>query len=172
MKRQAPKLEMRYVPYLGEVGCGRPVENIIPFIPKSELVPVALPEWMPAQESGVYTVRGLSLTDFNIFDDDRLVVRQKFSWRDIKPDTICIVFIHTTGELVAKRIERGANKLILKASGGDIPDREYSLDEVEVKAIVVDVLIDVNSHIARARETKRRQTAIGRNGHTRTTRPS
>lgn len=156
---------MKYVQYAGEIGCGRAVEafdNVYPFIPKSELTPVALPEGMPAQDTIIYTVRGLSLSDFNIFDDDRLLVLKRFSLRNIKDDTICIVLIHSTGELVAKRLEKGSNKIILKASGGGIKDAEYAPEEIEIRGIVLDVLVNIDAQITRAREAKRRQTAIGR----------
>lgn len=164
MKRKS-SLQMKYVQYAGEVGCGRPVEafdNVFPFIPKSELTPVALPEGMPAGDTIIYTVRGPSLTDFNIFDDDRLLVLKKFSLRNIRPDTVCIVFIHSTGELVAKRIDRTANKIILKASGGGVKDAEYAPEEIEIRGVVLDVLVNIDAQIARAREAKRRQSAIGR----------
>lgn len=162
MKRK-PTLQMKYVQYLGEVGCGQAVEtNVYPFMPKSELMPVAIPEWMPAQDAGIYTVRGLSLSDFNIFNDDRLLVRTKFLRSEITPDTICIVFVHSTGETLAKRIIKGANTLTLKASGGDLKDIEYSPDEVEIRGIVIDVMIDINAQIARAREIKSRQHRNGK----------
>jgi hypothetical protein len=162
---KAPKLELKYVRYLGEVGCGRAVEaydNVYPFMPKDELIPVALPANVPAKDSGVMTVKGLSLTDFGLFDGDELLVTRAFNKRDIDEDTVCIVYIHPTGELTAKRIERGANTLILKASGGGIPDKEYSIDEVEIRYVVLKALIDMPVLIARAREAKLRANAIGR----------
>lgn len=165
IKSKPTKLEIKMIPYLGEVGAGRAVEaydNILPFMPKSELFPVAVPAHIPAGKLGLVTVRGLSLTDFNIFDGDQLVFTRQFSQREIDEDTICIVFIHATGELVAKRIEVGANMLTLKASGGGIADKEYSIDEVEIRGIVIKVEIDVKSQIARAREAKARLNGIGR----------
>lgn len=163
--KQAPKLEVKYVQYLGEVGCGRAVEaydNVYPFISKDELVPVALPENIPAKGSGVMTVSGLSLSDFGLFDGDSLVVTKHFSWRDITEDTVCIVYIHATGELVAKRIERLANTLLLKASGGGLADKEYAIDEIEIRYVVLKALIDMPVLINRAREAKVRTNGIGR----------
>jgi len=159
MKHNAPKTEVKFVEYLGEIGCGRPVEafdNVYPFIPKDELIPIALPANVNARDAGVMTVRGLSLSDFNVFDGDRLVISKKFSWKDIDEDTICAVLIHATGEMAAKRIVRGANKLILRSSGGGIPDVEFSIDDIELKGIVTDFLIDAATQISRAREAKAR----------------
>jgi SOS-response transcriptional repressor LexA len=159
------KLEIKMIPHLGEVGAGSSVpayDNVYPFMPKSELYPVAVPAHLPASKLGLVTVRGLSLTDFNIFDGDQLVFTRQFNRREIDEDTICIVFIHATQELVAKRIVIGANMLTLKASGGGIADKEYSIDEVEIRGVVIKVEIDVKSQIARARETKARLNGIGR----------
>jgi SOS-response transcriptional repressor LexA len=160
MLETSPTLEVQYLPYLGEVGCGRAVEaydNVYPFMPKDELIPVAMPRGVTARDAGVMTVRGMSLTDFNVFDGDRMVVKTKFSpFRDIDEDTICVVFIHATSELVAKRIIRQANSIILKASGGGIRDIECSLDDVEIRGIVLEFLIDAKTQIARAREAKMR----------------
>ncbi len=160
MNQSSPTLEVQYLPYLGEIGCGRSVEaydNVYPFIPRDELIPVAMPRGVTARDAGVMTVRGMSLTDFNVFDGDRMVVQTKFSLlRDIDEDTICVVFIHATAELVAKRIIRQANSIILRASGGGISDIECSLDDVEIRGIVLEFLIDAKTQIARAREAKLR----------------
>jgi SOS-response transcriptional repressor LexA len=157
-------LEIRMIPHYGEVGAGTPVpafDNVYPFMPQSELFPVAVPAHLPAGKLGLVTVRGLSLTDFNIFDSDQLVFTRQFSRREIDEDTICIVYIHATGELVAKRIEVGANMLTLKASGGGIPDKEYSVDEVEIRGVVIKVEIDIKAQMTRAREAKARLNRIG-----------
>jgi SOS-response transcriptional repressor LexA len=163
--KKSPRLEVKYVQYLGEVGCGRPVEaydNVYPFIPKSELQAVALPENMPTRDVGIMIARGLSLSDFGIFDGDQLLVKTRCSWREVDDDTICVVYIHPTAEVVAKRVERGANKLLLKASGGGLPDKEYGIDEIELKGIVMKAIFDVNTLIARTREARIRQNGIGR----------
>jgi SOS-response transcriptional repressor LexA len=165
MKR-TPKLEVQYVKYLGEVGCGKAVpayDNVYPFMPKDELIPVPLPAGMSHKDAGIMTVRGMSLTDFNIFDGDRMLVKTRFSsWRDIDEDTICVVYIHATAELVAKRVIRGANTITLKASGGGIRDIECSIDDVEIRGIVLDFLIDAKTQMTRAREAKARMNGIGR----------
>lgn len=165
IRRKPTTLEIKMIPYLGEVGAGTPVpayDNVYPFMPKSELYPVAVPSNLPANSMGLVTVRGLSLTDFNIFDGDQLVFTRQFNRREIDEDTICIVYIHATSELVAKRIEVGANMLTLKASGGGIADKEYSVDEVEIRGVVIKVEIDIKSQIARAREAKARLNKVGR----------
>jgi SOS-response transcriptional repressor LexA len=165
MKRQAPKLEIKFVPHLGQVGCGRAVEaldNVYPFIPRDELIAVALPSHIPASQSGVFEISGLSLSDFGLFEGDELLVTKAFDKRDIDENTICVVYIHSTGELVAKRIERGANTVTLRASGGGFADKEYAIDEIEIRYIVLKAIIDMDTLITRSREAKRRSEAIGR----------
>lgn len=155
--KHSPTVEVKYVSYLGEIGAGSSVpafDNVYPFIPRDELIPVALPIGVSTSDAGILTVRGISLSDFNVWDGDRMLIKKRFSWKDIDEDTICVVYIHATGELVAKRIEIGANTLILKASGGGISDLEYSPDEVEIRGIVLEFLIDAKTQIARAREAK------------------
>lgn len=123
------------IPIAGEIGAGR----VVPFIPRSELVPVVVPASLPESSILTLTVRGISLTDLGIMDGDVLILRNKFSWREIGEDTICAVFIHSTGELCAKKIIRGANTLFLRASGGGIPDKEVTPDDVEIRGIAIAV---------------------------------
>jgi SOS-response transcriptional repressor LexA len=132
---KAPTFKIMEVLNLGEVGAGR----VVPFIPRNDLVSVVVPQGTQAEDVGVVVARGISLTKLGIYDGDKLLFRLRFSSQEITPKTICIVFIHSTGELVAKRIIRGANTLVLRASGGDIPDREVSPDDVEIRGIVTDV---------------------------------
>lgn len=127
-----PEYQTAELPHYGSIDCGR----VLPFIPRSELVTVAIPADIPAGDVFTLKVRGISLTDLNIVDGDLLVCRRQFSTHQISERTICAVYIHSTGELVAKRIIRGANTLILRASGGGIPDREVSPDEIEIRGVV------------------------------------
>lgn len=120
------------VEHLGSIDCGQ----VLPFYPKSELDTVSIPDEVNASEVFTLRVRGISLSRLGIHDGDLLLCRRKFSIHNVSERSICAVLIHSTGELVAKRVIRGANKLILKASGGDIPDRELSPDDVEIKGIV------------------------------------
>jgi SOS-response transcriptional repressor LexA len=163
MKKQ-PQLEVKFVPHRGEIGCGSAVEaydNVLPFLAKSELFPVAVPVGIPASDVWLMTVRGPSLNDFLIFDGDHLVITKVFSLRDVDDDTIFAVYIHATGELVAKRITKGANTVTLRASGGSIKDLEYAIDEIELRGIVIDVQIPIRTQIARAREAKGRLNGNG-----------
>jgi len=121
--------------HYGEIGAGK----VVPFIPQNGLIEVAVPKNLADdREIMTLTVRGCSLEDEGIFDGDVLICRLRFSWSEIDENTICAVFIHSTGELCAKKIIREANMLTLRASGGGIPDKQYSPDEIEIKAIAYD----------------------------------
>src|SRR5690349_2076827 len=104
-RRAAPRPEFQTVevPHLGSIDCG----NVLPFIQTSELVTVVIPSDIPVGEVFTLKVRGVSLTKLKIYDGDLLVCRRKFSTHQITERTVCAVYIHSTGELVAKRIIRG-----------------------------------------------------------------
>lgn len=161
--KKNPKLVTRYVPYIGEIGCGRSVEaydNVIPFMPKNELHAIAMPENAPYKGVVVATVRGCSLSDFYIYDGDELVINQRFDKKKITEDSVCMVYIHPTNDTTIKRLIRGANKMILRASGGGIKDVEYAMDEIEIKGVVTKAVIDIDVMIARARERQAQQERI------------
>jgi len=127
-------LETVLVPHYGEIGAG----SVVPFIPQSELVPVAVPRDLAAAGSVItLTVRGISLEDEEIYNGDLLICNTKFRWSQITPETICAVFIHATAELVAKKIIREAHMLTLRASGGGIKDKQFSPDDIEIRGIAI-----------------------------------
>lgn len=132
LKNITPEYHNVTVEHYGSIDCGR----VLPFIPKSELSAVTIPGDVPAQDVFTLKVRGISLSNLGIYDGDLLICRRKFSVHQITDRTICAVYIHSTGELVAKRIIREANSLILRASGGNIPDREVYPDDIEIRGVV------------------------------------
>lgn len=117
------------------------VSNIIPFpfVPKDKTAPVALPVGtsVSAEEIGLMTVRGPSLNNLGIYDGDHLIVSRKFTKRDVTPETVCIVFIASTGELQAKKVIEQYGKITLRSSGGGIKDAFYELEDIEVRSIVI-----------------------------------
>jgi SOS-response transcriptional repressor LexA len=141
MKQQG-LFETRHIANHGEVGAGR----VVPFTPKDGTTEIVLPANAPPSEHlGLMTVRGRSLEDENIYDGDVLICRKNISNRDIRPSTICIVYIRSTGELVAKKVKFGnrGDQVTLIASGGNIPDQHYDKDDIEVRAIAFRVQRDL-----------------------------
>lgn len=134
-RRSEQEQEIFQVQIHSEVGAGR----VVPFTPRNQTAPVALPVGtdVQAQEIGLMTVRGPSLNNLGIYDGDYLICTRKFTKRDITPETVCIVFIGSTGELQAKKVIEQYGKITLRSSGGDIKDAFYERDDIEVKSIVI-----------------------------------
>jgi len=134
-KPEPDEYEVRYIQDYGEIGAGR----VVSFVPRSGSVPVIVPKNAPADEHlGRITVRGISLEDEDIYDGDYLLLRSNITNKDIDRNTICAVFIHTTGELVAKKVLYGNNGeyVTLRASGGGIKEVHFHADEIEIRGIV------------------------------------
>lgn len=133
MKRKSEKLaEMRLVPIHAEVAAG----SVVPFTPRTDMLPVALP--VGYGEVGALEIRGISLEDDGIFDGDIVIYRKHFTHREIKSDTVCIVFIESTGELVAKKVLRNHEGMItLRSSGGGLKDVHHEQESIEVRGIVI-----------------------------------
>lgn len=55
--------------------------------------------------------------------------------------------MHSTGELCAKRIIREANSLILRSTGGGIPDKRVYPDDIELRGIVFAVQRPISSFL-------------------------
>lgn len=126
--------EVRYTKVIAEASAG----SVVKFTPLDKLIPVVVPKGSP-DDIGTFIVRGLSLEKLGIFDGDALICRLKFSHKDIIPNkTVCIVYLSTTGEIMAKKV-LFANKdtITLRASGGNIRDIHVDRNDVEVKAIAV-----------------------------------
>lgn len=126
------------IPITGEVGAG----SVVPFVPQGEVAYIVLPAHMEHLRPHIHGMiaRGVSLEDMDIYNGDILIVLKKFTRRDITPDTVCIVFIAATGDLVAKKVIPNANTITLRASGGDVRDLHYSPDDIEIRGVVIGFL--------------------------------
>jgi SOS-response transcriptional repressor LexA len=138
-KGKEVKYEMRYVENYGEIGAGRihtfPAERV-------KRVPVPVPVGAPEDHIGTLTVRGKSLTDEGFRDGDQIVVNRDFRLSDLTPDTVCAVFLRSTGEPHAKKIARGPVKgmITLRSSGGGEPDMHVEEEDVEIQGIAYAML--------------------------------
>lgn len=117
-----------------EVGCG----TVVPFTPRTETVTILVPEGLARPEQvETMIVRGPSLTDHGIYDGDILAYRTNFTNKSITPDSVCVVRVVSTNELLAKKIiVIAAEKLALRSSGGGLPDRYFDLHDIEVIGLV------------------------------------
>ncbi len=134
MKQRPPKsYKFREIPHEGEIGAGR----LLPFVAKGGTTTVIVPENMPDSELlGTMTVRGRSLEDEGIYDGDLLICKKVFSKKQICPDTICVVYIPATGEVVAKKIHFRENMLVLRGCGGGVSDMHVGINDVEIRGAV------------------------------------
>lgn len=134
----------------GEIGCG---SNVVIFPPKNEYLDVLVPKGLAKPEQvGTIAVNGESLSDYGIFTGDILVFRTNFNRHNITPDTICIIRINETGEMLAKRIRTTQPGYVtLVSSGGGIKDVHIEENGVEVVGIVfaVQKMADVGGRFAK-----------------------
>lgn len=127
-------LVIREIKIWGEVGAG----SVVPFTPKKDAVLAAVPAFFPDDDQiGGVIIRGVSLEKEGIYDGDIGLFRRNVTHREILRDSICIVYIEATGELVAKKIVFGpGDQITLRASGGDIKDMSYHRNDIEIRGLL------------------------------------
>lgn len=119
-------------PILGEVAAGK----VIDFIPRDQSASIAVPTATKEENVGVVIARGNSLTGDGIQDGDLLLFKKNFTKREAIFN-ICIVFVIPTGELIAKKVAFGESGTItLKSSGGNVKDKTYSAEDIEIRGVV------------------------------------
>ena len=119
----------------GYIGAGK----VVDFLPQDK-------RWIVIEEKEqfrnfiTYTVSGNSLIERGIRNGDVLICRTRFELSEIKKDTVCVLLILTTGELMAKMIQCNPNGTVTVKSGNvRYANQVYSADEIEIKAIVTDL---------------------------------
>lgn len=133
--KRETKYVVREIPYEGEVGAGR----LYPFVPKEGTVAVAVPDDIPEDEPlGTMTVSGISLERVGIYDGDIVVVRKIQNKRQIKRDTVCVCYVKSIGEVVAKKITFDKDYLLMHYCGMEAePPMYVPAADVEIKGIVI-----------------------------------
>jgi SOS-response transcriptional repressor LexA len=133
--KQAETYSVRAIPYEGQVGAGR----LLPFVAKDGVIEVPVPDSIGGGEQlGTMTVNGNSLERVGIFDGDIVLVRRVTSRRQIKRNSICVVYIPSLGEVLAKKITFEDGVIILHHCG--LEPREplaFTTEEVEIRGIVI-----------------------------------
>lgn len=129
--------KMAIVPVQGEVGASG---NVVPFVARNEMIPVAIPTKTRESDIQCVIVSGPSLTELGVDDGDILIFTTRFTQREVMFESVCIVYVHSTAELVAKKIcfERGGN-IRLKASGGNVRDLILPIEDIEIRGKVIAV---------------------------------
>ena len=125
----------RKVKHYGEIGAGR----VIPFIPRGVTTEIYVAdESLSDDDFGTITVRGRSLEDEGIFDGDVLIFCRKFARRDVTPHTVCILYVKSAAELMAKKVlfDR-RDELTLRSSGGGCKDLYFEPEDVDIWGVAV-----------------------------------
>ncbi len=119
------------VPILGSIAAGSPIESY------SDIETIALPEGMVANDNTyVLKVRGDSMIDDHILDDDMVVVRKASSAN--KGNTV--VALVDGRESTLKRYYPENGKVRLQPANPAMQAMIFNPDQVEIQGIVVGVL--------------------------------
>lgn len=124
----------------GEVAAGRVLwfpqaseTNQIPLTPQqAELAKKGLIKTM--------TVDGRSLEDIGIYHGDKLLCAKVFHRKEIKQDTVCIVYVAELGETVAKKVRFGGDKVLLKSCNRDVEDFYVPAEQADIRGIVIELI--------------------------------
>lgn len=121
------------VELIGQVTAGY---NVVPFIPRGKKIKIPLPAHTQASETKAMTVIGDSLADLNIHDGDDLVFKTRFHISEITPDKVCVVYIHSTGDLIARKVSfNNDGTVTLKAANAAYSDKTYDDDDIEIRGL-------------------------------------
>lgn len=102
------------------------------------------------------TLDGDSLEGIGLFDGDQVLCKTAFSKREIKANTVCIVYIPEQDDTFAKKVVFKDGNVILKSFNPNIADKVYGADEVVVQGIVIGLLLnpDSSGHFYRMPQNK------------------
>lgn len=132
---QKPLVPKQFKHY-GDVGAGR----VIPFIPRDVTTTVYVPESMEEEDGGTVTVRGHSLEDANIFDGDTLIFSRKFTKQHITPHAVCVLWVKSAAELMAKKVLFDTpGYLRLRSSKEGVKDLLYESEDVEIWGVGIGI---------------------------------
>jgi SOS-response transcriptional repressor LexA len=127
------------IQHFGDVGCGRVVE----FRPRREKLFTVLPVNVKADQVGAFEACGMSLSERGIFDGDILIAKKVFKRSEVTANSILIVRVVSTNEILAKTAMYQNQEVRLMASGGGARDTYHEPDDVEVQGLVFQVIKDV-----------------------------
>lgn len=138
MLREFKRAERAKVPDYGQVGAGTVVE----FIPRKKQAWITRPQRSKSSDDLVtVTVSGDSLIGDGIHDGDRLLLRLNFETSEVKNGRLVVVSL-PDGGLTVKHfylVDNGDElRVRLAAANPAYEDLEFGLDEVEVKALVIE----------------------------------
>jgi SOS-response transcriptional repressor LexA len=123
---------------IGEISAG--TKNVVPFTPRRTPITIVLPHNMISHNDDVIVLRlvGNSLAGSRLCDGDFLICRTKFEMWEIKPDTICAVYINSRNEYQAKRVRLNNDGTVtLLPCNPAFEEKTYFADEIEIHGIAI-----------------------------------
>lgn len=86
------------------------------------------------------TLEGNSLEGIGIYDGDQVLCQTAVTRKDIKPTSICIVYLPDTDETLAKRVVFRNGVVTLKSFNPQIADIVMRPEQVQIQGIVLKLL--------------------------------
>lgn len=130
-------LIIKDIPNEGFVGAGRMIA--FPGIKTSIAMPVTSKQADMVNNGQIraLTVSGDSLNGIGLYDGDRILCKKVYSKKEIGPQTVCTIYIPSTGEVVAKRIRFVGNDIILRSCHPNVGDMVFHPDEIDIRGVVI-----------------------------------
>lgn len=127
---------MAAVPLHGQIGCSAK-NNVVPFVPRNESVTIPIPAHLKESEVGAVICSGNSLEAEGIVEGDILLFNKNVTASQALHH-VCVVFIISTGETLAKKVVLMPDgKAALRASSDSVPDIIVDREDVEVKGMIL-----------------------------------
>lgn len=134
------KVHIREVAVVGEIAAG----NVVPLIPRgNKKIHIPVKERHYNVQLDSYEVRGESLSGLNITDGCYLTFRP-CNFYEVKPGKVYIVYIVSTGELIARCVKLNGDTITLQGANPDYPDRTFEPEEIEIRGLVLYCTFDLS----------------------------
>lgn len=108
------------------------------------------------------TLEGNSLEGIGIYDGDQVLCQTAVTRKDVKPTSICIVYLLETDETLAKRVIFRNGVITLKSFNPNIADIVLRPDQVQIQGIVLKLLRGPDSEGTFNRSSRARVSAAER----------
>jgi SOS-response transcriptional repressor LexA len=136
MLREYTRAERMRVDDYGPVGAG----TVVDFLPNGKSW-VTRPRRAKDKDDIVrVTVCGDSLVDDGVLDGDRAICRLNFELGDVTNGRLVIVKLPDGGLTIKKIYLTEQGLVCLKAGNSNYEDQYFELDEIEVKALVIETV--------------------------------
>lgn len=129
------KIHIKEISVLGEIAAGN---SVVPFVPRgNKTINIPVRENHYDLQLDSLEVRGDSLSGSGIRDGCFLTFRPCSVW-EIRPEKVYVVYIETTGELIARHVRINDDETItLVPANPDFVEKTYDFEEIEIRGLVL-----------------------------------